>query len=180
MNSHMALQCAVAAGFAVWVGLTALHNGPKSVSQFSNRLPLGRCAYLIPSWSFFAPRPADRDYALLMRDELAGGEMCPWKELGSSVDIWRLRRAFWNPEGRSKKALSDAASHLVRIAKDSPSRPQDLILSIPYLLLLNYACRFPAASNVIGRQFAIARHSRLSEDPQIIVVSNVHSLQRVD
>ena len=94
---------------------------------------------LLPIWTFFAPNPGQTDYHLLYRDKLSDGTVTELRE----IEVTETRRwisFLWNPEKHSKKVLSD----VVAMAVDSlPSdRPvgRELMLTLPYLLLLNVVC----------------------------------------
>jgi hypothetical protein len=52
-----------------------------------------------------------------------------------------------------------------------------LVLSVPYLLLLNKVSRLPAELGVTGRQFLIMRYSITAPEPEPVFLSKTHDLE---
>ena len=172
----MIQSIAVGILLGVWLLFTLASNIPQLGALIFRYVKLGNLASLIPSWTFFAPNPADRDYALFYRERFNSGDLSPWHEVLSSATPRSLTTAFWNPDSRLKKAISDAASVMLRFARSAGDAKMSLFLSVPYLLVLNRISEIPKGPGVTGRQFLLARHSRLQENPAIIVLSNLHDV----
>jgi hypothetical protein len=124
---------------------------------------------LLPIWTFFAPNPGTTDTRLLWREALGSGHFGPWHELSPPrSSLWR---AVWNPERRVQKAIADAGGLLAQGVGESESA----ILTIPYLLLLNYVAAQTGSPHAIARQFVVVQTS--GEPPEFDEVSTV-SLSR--
>jgi hypothetical protein len=169
------LRVLVSCFLLLWLILTLIFNIPKLDILISRYLPTGRWTILIPSWSFFAPNPAKSDHALLYRDLYDSGEISPWREVISS-QLRHLRTSVWNPDGRPKKALSDATSSLMRLARRHNGADTSMVLSVPYLLLLNRISCIPSGPGVTNRQFLIVRYSVKQPQPEVVLLSNMHEI----
>jgi hypothetical protein len=130
---------------------------------------------LIPNWSFFAPRPGTSDYHLLFRDFSASGSPCKWQEipLAEERTIWG---AFWNPQKRRTKTLSDVVRGLLQLAQDSSVK--DFSLTLPYLAILNYISSLPRSAPNAETQFMILKSEGFfsEQDPKFLFLSNSHRL----
>ncbi|MFI1106138.1 hypothetical protein [Streptomyces melanogenes] len=162
-----------------WLLATVLVALPARADPLKARIP----AWLnpvVPSWTFFAPRPAVNDTILLYRDVSVRGDVGPLRE------VWPRTR----PCGRAGKAVDDAVSHLLQsIGESEPGEPAaelerahtaQVMLSVPYLMLLNRcagAVHDPTADRL---QFAIARASRRAEQPEVLFLSATHRLPSSD
>ncbi|MFJ8388859.1 hypothetical protein ACIQ9Q_30885 [Streptomyces sp. NPDC094438] len=163
----------VAVVLASWLLLTVVAALPRIGEAARMRVP-GWFAPLLPSWTFFAPNPATKDKVLMYRDTLANGTVGPL----------RLVLPEGGARGRPGKALFDAASHLMRRAArgweeepDARTRDARLMISTPYLLLLNRAATAPHDATAVSFEFVIAHASLRDEDPQVVFVSAVHGLE---
>jgi hypothetical protein len=162
---------------ASWLTLTVVVNIPPLSTKLLSLFPLGRWTSVVPSWGFFAPNPAKSDHALLYRDRFDSGDLSPWQEVPFlSGQPRSILTAVWNPKSRPRKALSDAAAHLAAIVRDSGKTETGLILSVPYLLILNRISHIPRGPGVTGRQFLVVLHSITQADPEVFIVSNIHDL----
>lgn len=131
---------------------------------------------LIPTWNFFAPRPAQDDFHFLYRDFTTEGIATEWREIATPE--WRPWYSFiWNPGRRERKALFDAATVVLREV-DGKDRAS-WALSLPYLLLLQYVSFHPHARNAWATQFLLMRSPGRSgpRTPEALVVSSVHELE---
>ncbi|MGP9022814.1 hypothetical protein ACT1U9_30970 [Streptomyces sp. BR1] len=162
----------VAVVLAAWLLLTVVAALPRIGEALRKRVPAW-FSPLLPSWTFFAPNPATKDKVLMYRDVLANDTLGPL----------RLVLPEGGEGGRAGKALFDAAAHLVRRAAqgweeepDARTRDARLMISTPYLLLLNRAASAPHDAAAVGFEFVIAHASLRDEDPQVIFVSVVHRL----
>lgn len=131
---------------------------------------------LIPNYKFFAPRPAEHDYHLLIRTVGFSGELGPWRQIAGPPDRhwWH---ALWNPDRRAFKSLSDVMAVAYRHDHD---KPRAVLTALPYLALLNYVTEAAAhdqgAANV---QFVLAiSYGVLSDDaPSVVFKSDLHRLR---
>lgn len=138
---------------------------------------------LVPHWTFFAPRPGVHDVHLLYRDRSATGE----NGTVSCVPTIRRRRLFhaiWNPRKYNNKIVSDCSDslfdELLYLEKHSRD-PRTVLLSTPYLMLLNIAMSMPLSVGAVARQFIIAQSVQCGSriDREIIFVSEYHKLDGV-
>lgn len=132
---------------------------------------------LIPVWTFFAPNPGMTDYYLLYRDRLPSGSLDNWRRV--ELRPWEnsFRFALWNPTKRKQKALSDMVSALIRLAKDR--KAEELIVTVPYILILNFITSRPHSLGTNGTQFMVLEHGGFSGDPErsrVLVMSGIHRL----
>jgi len=131
---------------------------------------------LLPRWTFFAPRPGMSDYHLLYRDHMEDGSLDPWIE----IPITEERKPFsfiWNPEKKSKKILSDVVAALLQSGiRDGAA----LMLSLPYLILLNVVVHHGEIRVGVRRQFVLVEKLQHGETPavQVVMISGSHPLQR--
>lgn len=132
--------------------------------------PLGP---LLPSYTFFAPRPATYDLRLLMR-HWSGEAPTDWREV-VLAERWRWYHALWNPSKRQSKALSDLMRELSQLAS-APRTVQ--LLSGYYLHLLTLVDGFAAPPETTHVQFAVVRTSAINQGqiPVPVVVSERHRL----
>lgn len=163
----------LAAVFGIWFLAICVHQLPITAArQLTTWDPIG----LLPVWRFFAPMPGNFDFHLLYRDQLADGTITPWTEYRPllSRSPWSF---IWNPDKRQRKALLDLAQELVRFQREQ-SREQ-LLLSVPYLVLLNFVSELPRPEPRQGTQFAImvSRGAAHDEEPQLLFLSSLHPLE---
>jgi hypothetical protein len=133
---------------------------------------------LLPCWTFFAPRPATTDAHLLFRDRLCDGGMTPWRELPERRP--RLRW-LWHPQKRAAKTLRDLESHLLLFQTVRYTREQ-ICLSMPYVLLINYIATLPRTNISMSTQFTIVRSMGYwgGADSAALFVSELHSIRETD
>ncbi|HKF47673.1 MAG TPA: hypothetical protein VKB38_09980 [Terracidiphilus sp.] len=142
-------------------------------NQFTNRLGAWvtriNAFGFIPKWTFFAPIPGTFNYHLIYRDLYQDGSAMPWLE----VDWCTGRRWFhavWHPRRLTTKLIIDSINglgevilHMTREGTDVERDPQSLILSTPYVLLLNLVMSMPRQDPcAISRQMAI-----FQQDPTV-------------
>jgi hypothetical protein len=132
---------------------------------------------ILPGFSFFAPHPGSHDYVLVYRTGRNG-------VVGGWRDPFRLTRrrastAIWNPSKRLRKAIIDVAGALAHEMIDKPRSDPSIILSVPYLLLLDFTSRAtpPSATHV---QFAImtSASGRDKSEVDLLVLSELHEVER--
>lgn len=171
---HLIVDGAVVALFALWLVLTAL--GQLDV-RLARRLKDWDVFMLLPSFRFFAPTPSVHDLHLLYRDRLADGYVAAWREVPLPLPPPWIN-PLWNPGRRERKALFDATQHLARQINERSPEPRAILLSIPYLILLNYVSGLPRLCAASTTQFLVMRSDRLQGgDPQPFFVSSLHSLE---
>src|SRR5690606_26580899 len=92
---------------------------------------------LIPTWAFFAPRPAMDDTRLLYRDRLDSGTCSDWSCLTSSASR-RWFHAVWHPTKFHSKVIDDLMSSLVTHKRQIVEKNFDdrsLMLTVPYIAI---------------------------------------------
>ncbi|ROO86917.1 hypothetical protein EDD29_4501 [Actinocorallia herbida] len=173
---------AAVAGVGAWILLTVIANLPHGESLLLRVFVLRRLLALIPRWSFFAPDPVHSDVSLLFRDRIGNGGLSVWRDTNPGSRRPSVLRPLFNPDARSFKAVSDASNGLIAAARSAGpgTRPQDLSLNVPYLLLLNHVAGFGIGPGVEARQFALVRHNRHEQRMAVVFVSGFHVLEAED
>ncbi|WFU81704.1 hypothetical protein QA645_02845 [Bradyrhizobium sp. CIAT3101] len=124
---------------------------------------MGRFDYLrlLPSWTFFAPNPATRDYHLVVRDKLSDGNLTDWAEV-AIVERRRQLDVIWHPAKRRRKILSDAAQSIKLLNRNVNT--QAVQHSLPYLIILHYCMKHhPLPPSTVARQFGFVETSSRSD-----------------
>ncbi|MDV2999579.1 MAG: hypothetical protein N5P05_001185 [Chroococcopsis gigantea SAG 12.99] len=128
---------------------------------------------LIPQWNFFAPMPNESDYYLYYR-VMNNSTISPWREVVFSLDR-KWYGMIWNPGRRNRKAFIDLCQALSQLAKSSR---EEVLTSIPYLLILNMVVRI--CKNMPGNivQFSVCTvvPSESLQNLSIILLSELHSI----
>jgi hypothetical protein len=146
-----AIDLAIVVVLSGWFVLTV-------IVQFGRETPLRRLRVadrlvLLPTWAVFAPRPVDADRIILYRDVHASGDRTPWCALAEPGR--GPLPALWNPAKRVERATVDLCDSLsVNIHQVTP---RQLLVHLPYLLVLGRVSREPAGPMVERRQFLVAR-----------------------
>lgn len=160
--------------YVVWVAATA-------ANQFHSWCPTWLRALdifgLIPVWTFFAPNPGMTDYYLLYRDCLLDGSFDNWRKVELKPSENGLRLAIWNPAKRKQKAFSDMVSALIRLANER--KVEALIVTVPYILILNFITSRPHSLGANSTQFMVMEHGGFSRDPErsrVLMMSGIHRL----
>ncbi len=162
----------VAAGLVIWLVLTVVNQFRRGawISGIKQRDVLA----LIPTWTFFAPRPGVTDHNLLYRDRGPEGDLSAWRQV-HPADASFLR-CLWNPTKRERKSISDLSQSLVR----SAARPlgNRLYTQLSYVVLLNLVAQARPSAFAIERQFIIVRSFgfKRMRAPQILFASDFHVL----
>lgn len=167
----------VAALLGIWYALSVCNQFPFEV----NKLIRSRDVFhLVPRWTFFAPNPGVTDYHLVYRSVSVGTEGACWQEIA-----WNRQRPWysfaWNPTKRLRKLQLDITQSILRLYQDDELLPQAaIVLTIPYLLLLNVAAtqvRDQAADFV---QFAIVQTFGFQprQPPEVLIASALHGVSR--
>lgn len=134
--------------------------------------------FVLPHWHFFAPNPKIDDFHLLYRDKLFDGQYTPWREIAFKQNaFWR---GLWNPERRLVKTLEQMSNSMCYFA-DKPVKKKRLLVSVSYIVLLNYVMSLPYSNLSDFRQFLIAKTFGYytSQEPEIVFVSYLHSYGRI-
>jgi hypothetical protein len=164
----------VALLFAVWFLLTAV--GQLGV-PLARRIRSWDVCMLLPSFRFFAPTPSVHDLHLLYRDHLASGGVTRWYEVPAARPPQWIN-PVWNPGRRQNKALFDTTQHLARQINENRASPKAIVVSIPYLALLNYVSALPRPHLVSSTQFLVMRTDRLKGgEPLTFFVSSRHAIE---
>jgi hypothetical protein len=162
----------IMAGLAVWLVLTVVNQVRRGarIAAIKQRDVLA----LIPTWTFFAPRPGVTDHNLLYRDRGPAGDLSAWRQV-RPPDASRLRW-LWNPTKRERKSVSDLSQSLVR----SAARPlgNRLYIQLSYVLLLNLVAQARPSAFAVERQFIVVRSYGFARRraPQILFASDFHVL----
>jgi hypothetical protein len=174
-------EALLAITLTVWFVLSA-------AGQFSyRRIELLRrwdCFSLIPIWTFFAPNPGHTDYHLIYRDRSADGKLGVWTEI-PLIARRRWFTALWNPQKRGKKIVSDVLNSFgvffehhenARLPRDEAL--QLVMLTTPYLIVLNLVSAVPRTLGVQARQFAVVERFGFvsNQPPEPVFVSPFHRL----
>jgi hypothetical protein len=169
----MAAVDSVAVGLVVlWLLLSIMHQ----VASLQSWLGRWDVLNLLPSWSFFAPSPANRDSHVVVRDLLADGTLGRW-ESASVFPPRLLSHLVWHPEKRPRKILRDAGK-AIRITRRHATNDEVVQCSLPYLVVLHHCIKGHApGSNAVARQFAIVETSgREDRRLWITFISQFHPL----
>jgi hypothetical protein len=130
--------------------------------------------HFLPRWTFFAPNPGTSDYHLLYRDQQEDGSLSSWFEI-SMVEERKSFSFIWNPKKRSKKILLDVAMLLIE-AQPGLKKSKTLMLSFPYLMLLNVVVHHSYKTHGTRRQFVLVEKIWGAE-ARVILISPFHPLQ---
>jgi hypothetical protein len=167
---------AVGLGFLLWWIASVIH---QCSPRWWHALSRYDWLCLVPSWTFFAPRPGRRDDHLVYRD-VERGQAGAWTE----VDVGDARprlRWIWNPCRFRQKALMDLVNGLHKTRRGYREHQIDDGIdqfSLPYLGLLAWVSTQPAASWSRLRQFAVV--ATMGHGPErrvkVVFVSKLHRL----
>jgi hypothetical protein len=148
------MTIAIVVVLSIWFVLTVANQ----VHQARRRLNGTLNSFgVLPSLGLFAPEPRDVDYHLVWRDRRADGTYGAWSEI--VVEPGGAARAIWNPTSREVGALLQivAALSILNSAVVPACRNAEriVLVSLPYLILLNVALAQPRAADAVARQFAV-------------------------
>jgi len=170
------VEVVVAAVLGLWLVATVLHQFPLKASAMLHRLDL---FHLIPRWTFFAPRPMTSDYVVIVRLLDDQREVVrDWQPI-SDASARTLLSGLWNPQRRLRKFRHDAAQLLLKFSRELPDDSIDrVVLTTPYLLLLNCACESLGESDAAFVQFAVVQtHGYEPEyEQRVLIRSGLHPL----
>jgi len=164
-----------AAVVAIWFVCSCLNQFSWRVNKIINRYDT---FHLNPRWTFFAPNPGSSDYHLVYRDADGAGQMGPWQELVVG-NPRTLVASLWHPGKRAKKVVTDYSQALLAWDRESAeAEKRSILLTLPYLSLLNLAVSQPRSGSAKVRQFALVESYGFyrNEEPQMLMHSEVHSL----
>jgi hypothetical protein len=168
----MLLTILIVAGLSAWLALSILNQFRRG--RLIRPIKRRDVFSLIPTWTFFAPRPGVTDYNVLYRDRSPDGHFSPWHELDSLSP--RARRLMWNPDKRVRKGTSDMCNSLLRAAPRC--RGKSILVNLSYISLLNRVCNQSRTQISHERQFLIARSSGYgrARNPKVMFMSAFHRL----
>jgi hypothetical protein len=135
-------------GLAAWFLVSVLNQF--QYGRLVSRLKEYDVAALIPTWTFFAPRPGTTDYRLIYRDRIVDEGESSWQAL--SVDPPGAWKFLWHPQKRLEKLITDCVLSL--LPTYDPAR-LDHLLGVPYLVLLSMVETENRDFRTDERQFAI-------------------------
>jgi hypothetical protein len=170
----------VIALFSIWFVISV-------ASQLSDRVnqifPWMSMFALIPAWTFFAPTPGVHDLHMLYRDRLADGMESALSYV-PTIPRRRLFHGLWNPDKYDNKIISDCFDSLLdqlRIINENDRDPRLILLSTPYLMLLNIAMNMPSSSDAVARRFIIAQDAQFAPkvEREILFISEFHRFDGV-
>lgn len=130
----------------------------------------------IPSWAFFAPKPANSDNHVVVREIRRNGTLGPWTPICYFPNR-SLFQLIWHPSKRPLKIVQDAAKSIRRTRRWSHSEGV-VQCSLPYLLILHYALRrYSCGPDAVALQFAVVETSGREERRiWITFLSDFHKL----
>jgi hypothetical protein len=182
------LAMAVIGVFSVWFLMTAIVQLPfrrcRAVRVYD---PVG---HLLPGWNFFAPKPVRADFAVWYRswpafdndkDEVAADPGQPWAEL-AGIEQRRLTDGLVNPGRYARKSIFTCCHRIVALARRAGSGPghanglpaDEVLVSLPYLLLLNKVTALSAAAVAVQFRIDVVRGDAGTPLPATAFVSAVH------
>jgi len=123
--------------------------------------------HLIPSWRFFAPSPARRDYHLEYRLKTFESEITHWRRVMLSCDrsLWCM---VWNPQKRIRKAFTTSVRRITRLMRAHGF--EVAARSLAYMHLLNYLQNRHAAAKGNQLQFRIVAAQDFADEVRISLV----------
>ncbi len=154
----------------VWFILSIL----KYFSFAKDRITYFDGLLLIPTWNFFAPEPNKTDYYLYYR-VFSDHSESPWRLAGFG-DNRKWFGFMWNPYRRDRKAFFDLSQMLVT---NQTLHTNDVLLSMPYLLMLNYVSSLCLQDLGNKVQFAIGMivPSQTDSSLSMAFISQSHELK---
>ena len=117
------------------------------------------------------------DYYLLYRDRLPDGSLDNWRKVELKDSTNGLRLALWNPTKRRQKALSDLLGSLIELARQCGT--DALVVSVPYILILNFIASRPHTLGTDATQFMVLEHGGFADEPElsrVLLLSGIHRL----
>jgi hypothetical protein len=124
---------------------------------------------LLPNYRFFAPRPIAYDYIIEYRFG-RGEQPSVWRSL--PIEEKNGMCWVWNPSQRLRKGVNDLVALLLRARADD-----SILVSHPYVAILNVATALAAAEGGIAVQFRVVRSGGHSCTREIIFRSQAHSVE---
>jgi hypothetical protein len=171
------LSFCVVAVFILWFAAAVLLYVPGPWRQTLHKLAAWS---LVPASTYFAPEPADADFHLVFRDVMADGSQGVWQEV--PIENPRPLSLLFDVSKREQRALLDMTSELSRLASTvAPlcrSGERILLLSFPYLFLLNRVAHAPRAPDATHRQFLIVQSQGFGSERRLSlgIASELHAL----
>jgi len=167
-------QWIFAAVLGIWFGLTLLNQIPTGLIAWLDAVRTADRLQLLPRWNFFAPTPGTQDFHVFARGFEPDGSQTDWKEL-DPYDERKWSTSFWNPHKKQRKVICDLIQYsmLTAVAIEGPERA--ILLSTPYLAILNSVTALYRKNNCVYCQFILASSQGFSErEGTILIRSEVH------
>ncbi|MGI5451297.1 hypothetical protein ACQEVM_37150 [Streptomyces sp. CA-243310] len=164
-------ECTVCAVLAIWLAASAAAQHKKARNVLLSWWDKSWASPLLPVFTFFAPRPASRDYYLLVRT-WSDGDLGPWREI--QVDSpWRWFHCVWNPAKRQGKAFSDIINNLLTAP---PKSDVQCVLHNSYLQLLSLVSSIDSQVDSTHLQFMVVGVGGYNSDvpSTVTLLSNLH------
>ena len=162
------MTIALAVVLSMWFLLSVANQVPALRRVFNGTL---NSFCLLPALGLFAPEPSDVDYHLAWRDRMSDGTIGTWHEIAFEPAGWW--RAGWNPNGRYGAAILQLVSALSildgAVAPTYRNGERILLLSLPYLVLLNVVVGQPRDRDSVARQFMIVETTGFGADRKVAV-----------
>ena len=160
---------------SIWSVLSVLNQLPFAMGEGLRRFDIFQ---LLPRWAFFAPNPGITDYHLVYRLKRHTRDFEAWREVSWSTGrTWSS--CIWNPTKRYYKLQFDAINTIMSICRDNPDYEEGaLVLTIPYLLLLNIVCSHYCPQQADSIQFAVVQTHGFEprKEATVVLRSRLHSL----
>ncbi|OEK01367.1 hypothetical protein BFP97_07485 [Roseivirga sp. 4D4] len=165
----------ISAIFSIWLVVSIFAQFEKL--KWVYKLKYYDLCSMIPSWTFFAPKPGTSDFRILYRDRLVDGKYSPWKL--TFDESHSLSEALWNPSKRIMKVVDDAIMNVLQLSVEDPDN-KSILLSYSYIVLLNHIMMMDSSNFSEMRQFMITStvgHEEAPE-PEIMFISQLHRFNR--
>jgi hypothetical protein len=163
---------------AGWFALTVAERWPKTRNRLTKAL---RAWDVLPALTLFAPEPIDLDFHLVYRDVGSNGALGDWREVPLAVGgPWQF---LWNPTLRDHDMLFSAVVNIIRLNSElvpqCRSANRILLVSWPYLLLLQIVMQEERSESSVARQFMIVKTSGFGADRRVALglASEIHPFE---
>lgn len=135
---------------------------------------------LIPTWTFFAPKPGMHDFRIAYRCFLNDDDCTPLHPVFENFFSRSHLSFVWNPNKRLKKAVFDAGVELAGLIEENSKNNNKycIELSMPYILILSYISSLPEVKMYCRIQFVVllSTYTVGQEKLHPLYVSNIHNL----
>jgi hypothetical protein len=150
--------------FSAWLAGTILVQIPKMRAL----LP-GWVFVFCPQWNFFAPRPGQHSYYLLLRTVDSSGDVTAWRELVVVQRRPAIQQWLWNPGRRLNKAVVDIVAELAELIQINGPEGQ-IRLSFSYVFVVALASAFVTPNGVHAFQVCLLVRQALPSAPHVALL----------